>query len=62
MAASTASTCNSCVFFEDHSDASAGVCRAHPPVPSSVESNKPAAIWPLVKTDDWCGQHTAGRS
>lgn len=60
MATFSANTCTSCVFFEDHTDATAGVCRAHPPVPSAA-AEKPAAVWPTVRTDDWCGQHTAGR-
>lgn len=60
MTTSAATTCTSCVFFEDKAAANAGVCRAHPPVPSSA-SEKPAAVWPTVKNDDWCGQHTAGR-
>lgn len=58
-AQTTTSTCNSCVFFEDRTEATLGTCRANPPVPATEE--KAAAVWPAVKTDDWCGQHTVGR-
>lgn len=55
----TKHTCSECAFFEDHKAntaatlSDAGLCRFNPPV------SQPAAdargLWPIVKTDDWCG-------
>ncbi|NHF73418.1 hypothetical protein [Paracoccus xiamenensis] len=55
------STCASCAFFEDHvanlshklSDG--GLCRANPPV--SQKDADSQGLWPVVKSDDWCGHH-----
>ena len=49
--------CNSCTFFEhEHSkvtsDKNAGACRINPP--SASDSDK-MAVWPMVKSSDWCG-------
>lgn len=58
-AAPATATCDSCVFFEDHSVSHDGLCRFNPPAP--VVDDKAASIWPTVKSEDWCGQHTVGR-
>ncbi len=56
------SSCNSCVFFDDHlnngsSDADNGLCRFNPPV-SQPDANS-RGLWPVVTAEDWCGHFTA---
>ncbi|RDE10662.1 hypothetical protein [Pelagibacterium lacus] len=62
----SATTCNSCVFFEDHvinaaaqTTADAGLCRINPPVTQPDPDAR--GLWPVVKSNDWCGQFTAER-
>jgi hypothetical protein len=62
---SQSSTCDSCVFFEDHAsntqkpEGDAGLCRFNPPV--SQPDAKARGLWPVVTTKDWCGHFTAER-
>lgn len=57
------STCSDCAFFEDHksntsSDLNdAGLCRFNPPVTQPSADSR--GLWPVVKTDDWCGHFDA---
>ncbi|WP_341486033.1 hypothetical protein [Thioclava sp. GXIMD4215] len=54
-------SCADCAFFEDHKTNSetvvaaddAGLCRFNPPVSQPEASSH--GLWPVVKTDDWCG-------
>lgn len=51
-------SCATCYFGKD------GVCRKYPPTGSNVRSDRVPdgipwlALWPHVKPDDWCGEHT----
>lgn len=49
----SATACNSCAFFENTASTS-GLCRANPP--ASQHESETQAIWPVVKSDDWCGK------
>ena len=49
--------CKSCSFFETEAKTTeAGLCRFNPPVFLTEEEKR--GIWPVVKTDDWCGHHS----
>lgn len=50
--------CKSCSFFETKvvAAADAGLCRFNPP--SFLTEDEKRGIWPVVKTDDWCGHHS----
>ncbi|WP_339114856.1 hypothetical protein [Thioclava sp. GXIMD2076] len=56
-------TCSDCAFFEDHKTNAAaaaddaGLCRFNPPV--SQPDASAHGLWPVVKTDDWCGHFEA---
>lgn len=58
-------TCDSCIFFEEHvvnaaqNVDDAGLCRFNPPVTQPEPDAR--GLWPVVKSDDWCGQFTAER-
>lgn len=51
--------CSTCAFYEDHVANTkadlpdAGLCRFNPPV--SQPSADARGLWPVVKSDDWCG-------
>lgn len=59
--------CESCRFFYEHSPKTSGSgstvhgsCRRHPPAViqkyvSHDKASVPETTWPLVATDDWCG-------
>ncbi|SDF19420.1 hypothetical protein SAMN04488105_11472 [Salipiger thiooxidans] len=55
--------CATCAFFEDHKANTtavpddAGLCRFNPPV-TQPEANA-RGLWPVVKSDDWCGHFEA---
>ncbi|BAQ67735.1 hypothetical protein NHU_00566 [Rhodovulum sulfidophilum] len=55
----SAQACSSCTFFQDHalnsgkSAEAAGLCRYNPPVTQPEADSR--GLWPVVKTDDWCG-------
>lgn len=55
----TKSNCAECTFFEEHAantDAElneAGLCRFNPPVTQPTADSR--GLWPVVKSDDWCG-------
>lgn len=58
------SSCNSCVFFDDHHGNTApqvsndaGLCRFNPPVSQPDAASR--GLWPVVTSEDWCGHHTA---
>ncbi|KGJ10290.1 hypothetical protein EQ718_18305 (plasmid) [Paracoccus versutus] len=56
----TKTACNACAFYEDHVANSAstlsdsGLCRANPPVNQRDADTR--GYWPVVKSNDWCGQ------
>jgi hypothetical protein len=59
-------TCSTCAFF-DRNDNATGLCRLVPPtvIPAqhldgSVRQTKPFTTWPLVRNNDWCGEHVDG--
>lgn len=61
----TATSCNTCVFFDDHvgqqkASADAGLCRFNPPAPQG--GNEARSLWPVVTSEDWCGHFTAQRA
>lgn len=59
----TTAACASCAFFEDHAANSgktlegAGLCRFNPPVSQPEADSR--GLWPVVKSDDWCGHFEA---
>ena len=52
--------CSACAFYEDHKANSAaeldngGLCRANPPISQMMPDAR--GLWPVVKSDDWCGK------
>ena len=44
--------CNTCAFFNE----AKSQCRRNAPTPSS-ETETNAAHWPVVASDDWCGEY-----
>ena len=57
----SATACKSCTFFEAKSAATpdAGLCRFNPP--SFLTEAEKRGLWPVVKTDDWCGHHSTAQ-
>lgn len=55
----SATACKSCSFFETKAVAAseAGLCRLNPPV--FLTEAEMRGVWPVVKTDDWCGSHSS---
>ena len=60
--------CNTCKFFESIDEKTGlGRCKRNNPVPYVAAVVNPkngykieaAAAWPVVRTDDWCGEHMA---
>ncbi|WBU53385.1 hypothetical protein [Paracoccus sp. SCSIO 75233] len=57
------SSCSDCAFFEDHKANSevnlddAGLCRFNPPVTQPTADKR--GLWPVVKSNDWCGHFDA---
>ena len=47
-------SCDTCAWFSDNSE-----CRRWPPS-SSLGRNSTYGRWPLVATDDWCGEWRLG--
>lgn len=58
-----ASSCDACVFFDDHDAGTgtvangSGLCRFNPPVSQPDASSR--GLWPVVASEDWCGHFTA---
>ncbi len=53
----TKTACNACAFYEDHVASTlsdSGLCRANPPVNQRDADTR--GYWPVVKSNDWCGQ------
>lgn len=56
-------SCNACVFFDDHGTGTValanegGLCRFNPPV-SQPDANS-RGLWPVVTAEDWCGHFTS---
>jgi hypothetical protein len=61
----TTSACKSCTFFDSSSNngdakvENGGLCRYNPPVSQPEASGR--GLWPVVRSDDWCGHHTEAR-
>jgi len=59
----SSAACNSCAFYQDyaansaHELADAGLCRANPPVTQKDTDSR--GLWPVVKSNDWCGKFSA---
>jgi hypothetical protein len=49
-----AEMCANCRNYWEQRGASAGLCRAHPPVLNPTDG---AARWPGVARSDWCGEY-----
>lgn len=54
--------CETCAFFRpERSQGFTGRCRARPPVPVFMPESdgkpKVRSMWPIVRSDDWCGEH-----
>ena len=48
--------CGKCQFFLPTKKADRGECRAIPPhARQSVGTAKDHAVWPIVRSDQWCG-------
>ena len=52
--------CAHCAYFEEHqlnntrrTDDDAGLCRFNPPITQPAPDA--AGLWPVVKSNDWCG-------
>jgi hypothetical protein len=58
----TTCACGNCQFFDTQSKAAkkaereAGLCRYNPPLPQAEDET---AVWPLVRSKDWCGHFAA---
>ena len=57
------SACKTCAFYENHAAnnnaelSDAGLCRFNPPVTQPQPDTR--GLWPVVKSDDWCGHFDA---
>ncbi len=59
---SIAAQCESCTYWQQKADASAGECRRHAPQTIAFtvdESVKFESRFPLTKASDWCGDYAA---
>lgn len=60
----TKAACAACAFYEDHVTNSAsqpsdsGLCRVNPPVNQADADSR--GFWPVVASNDWCGQYSVG--
>jgi hypothetical protein len=54
-AAPLAVICGTCRYFEADTSV-VGSCRRYAPHATDTRSRKP---WPLVRVQDWCGEHLA---
>lgn len=50
--------CASCFFFSPNprNGSAKGQCRSRAPV-LDMAPDGPRTIWPLVRPEDWCGEH-----
>lgn len=48
--------CETCVFFANGNRFKEGQCRRRSPVASRILSDENAAVFPVVKYEDWCGE------
>jgi len=48
--------CKTCRVYEPFEDSNSGKCRRFPPVPDN-KGDATVDEFPVVKEDDWCGEH-----
>jgi hypothetical protein len=57
------STCETCTFAAQHSGYQQHQCRRNAPslsdVPEHLDLRQHVPSWPIVRSDDWCGEHRA---
>lgn len=49
--------CDGCKFFDQQTGSDVGQCRRHPPKAFMISNCESESVWPIVGTDDWCGEH-----
>lgn len=62
-------SCDTCVFFEPGRNGFTGRCKRNPPShvvdPNNHGerlSDKVRSMWPIVRADEWCGEHATRES
>lgn len=56
-------TCATCRWrkLDDSFWPEESTCRRHAPTLANVETEAWVTSWPIVRMDDWCGDHQAAR-